>query len=484
MAFYFLFAVFEYPRECDEYSRCGDSACDEVGDAFRHVHALEAYEVREHEAQRYEYYDFSYDGEYEGGARLTERDVDVLQGHLHEKHYRAHEEQRRIRFDDRRYVGACREDVGVCLRHGERNRPYDGCEHERDERYVHDAFFEPFGVAFAVVVADERLHAVAEPVERQRYQLERAEHDGERGGIVFVAARRCVEIYIEYYLYGAFRDGHNERRYAERQYRQYAFAVWLCVLEAETEQTPLGEEEREYARARQGLGYYSCEARALYAHIEREYEDRVERDICDRAYRYRAHRDKRSALRGNERVKTLREHYENRSERVNFQVRRGELDSRRRTAESRYYLFGKKVRRYAYYYADGEEQYERGVEYPVGFGLVVLAELDACARRAAEPDEIGERLYYERDGQYYAERGERVHARAVYPRDKHPVDDVIYERDELSYHRGYGQLEHERKYFAFFELLGGVCRCVFVGHGLGRMPFGSGVRRKVYPERV
>ena len=224
--------------------------------------------------------------------------------------------------------------------------------------------------------------------------MERAEHDGERGGIVFVAARRCVEIYIEYYLYGAFRDGHNERGYAERQYRQYAFAVWLCVLDAETEQASLGEEEREYARARQGLGYYSCEARALYAHIEREYEDRVERDICDRAYRYRAHRDKRSALRGNERVKTLREHYENRSERVNFQVRRGELDSRRRTAESRYYLFGKKVRRYAYYYADGEEQYERGVEYPVGFGLVVLAELDARARRAAEPDEIGERLYY------------------------------------------------------------------------------------------
>lgn len=48
------------------------------------------------------------------------------------------------------------------------------------------------GIARAVIIADERLHARAQPVERHTYHPVCTEHYGERGGVIGIAARICL----------------------------------------------------------------------------------------------------------------------------------------------------------------------------------------------------------------------------------------------------------------------------------------------------
>lgn len=83
-------AFFEHAREGHEYHDRRYRARDEVRDPFGQVHALKTEKVRERKAQRDEDHDLSQYGEDKRGLGLTQRDIDVLQSHLHEKHYRTH----------------------------------------------------------------------------------------------------------------------------------------------------------------------------------------------------------------------------------------------------------------------------------------------------------------------------------------------------------------------------------------------------------
>lgn len=162
-----LFALFENARERYENHDSGDCARNKVGYPFGHVDALKPYKVSQREAQRNKDYHLAQYREEKRGFGLTERDVYVLQGHLHKEHDRPHKEERRVLYYNRAHGGACRKNISVNLRKGERQRPNNHGVNKRDYRHVAHAFFQARGVAFAVIVADKRLHSVAQSVERQ-----------------------------------------------------------------------------------------------------------------------------------------------------------------------------------------------------------------------------------------------------------------------------------------------------------------------------
>lgn len=342
--------------------------------------------MRERKAQRYQYYHLSQHGENDRRLSLTERDVYVLQRHLHKEHNRAHEEERRVFGHDCAHLGARRKHIRVKLRRGERRRPHDRSKNESNRRHVLYARFEPRGIALAVVVAHKRLHAVPQPVERQRNQLQRAQHNGKRGGVVLVAARRAIEVYVEHNLNGAFGQRHYERRKPERQYAKKPPRIGLHIAELKSEYTALGKEKANNPNERYQLRQHRRKARAVYAHAQREYKHGVEYNVDDRAYQHREHGGERVPLRRYKRVKPLRREHKYRARRIDFKIRRRVLDRARRTAEQLDDLPREKKRSHAEHDAYCGERDERRVEQLVRLGRIVLAQLHARPRRAAQTD--------------------------------------------------------------------------------------------------
>lgn len=330
---YGLFALFENARERYENHDSGDCARNKVGYPFRHVDAFKPYKVSQREAQRNKDYHLAQYCEEKRGFGLTERDVYVLQGHLHKEHDRPHKEERCVLYYNRAHGGACRKNISVNLRNGERQRPNNHGVNKCDYRHVAHAFFQARGVAFAVIIANERLHTVTQSVERQGNKLQRAQHDCQRGGIVSVAAGGRFEVDVKNYLYRAFCRGHDKRRQSQREHGRHARGVELHVFYTEAEQAFFRAEKHRYPHERQELRQNCRKARAVHAHAEREYKQRVERDIRYRADQYGKHCGKRIALRGDKRIKPLREQHEHSARRIDFKIRFGKIRRALRTAE-------------------------------------------------------------------------------------------------------------------------------------------------------
>ena len=205
--------------------------------------------MRQHKAERDQDDDLPGDRQKQGGACLPESDVDILQGHLHEKHNGTHQKQGAVALYDSGHRVTGGEQPGVQLRYRKRDRPDRNTEDKGDYRDVPDAFFQPIGVSFAVIVADERLHSVSQPVERQGDQLQGAEHDRQGGGIVLVTAGCTVEIDVENDLNGTFGQRHDERGKAERQDVRQSGKGKAHFSDPEAEQALSGKEKTDDADA-------------------------------------------------------------------------------------------------------------------------------------------------------------------------------------------------------------------------------------------
>lgn len=412
--------------------------------------------MRQREAQRNEYYHFAKHGEKQCRFGSAQCHIDVLQRHLHEKHDRPHQEKRRIPLDDLQYRFARGKQIRIDLRERHGNRPHHRRENKRNDRHATYAAFQSGGIAFAVVVTHKRLHSVPESVERQRDQLQRAQHYRERGGVVFVPARRGLDINIEHYLYGTFRYSHYERRQPQSENGKYSFAVRLHRFHTQAEYAFLCKEENHDPHERQKLRDHRREARAFHAHIENKNKQRVQRNICQSPDQHREHGDKRMTLRGYKRIQALRRQHENSPRGIDLQIRLRVVDRAFGTAEKYHDLSRGEKRDHAYYHARNRQQDKRRVEYFVRLVAVALAEFHARARRAAKPYQIRECLYDKRYRQNNAECRQCVHARPVYFRNVHSVYDVIQKRYQLRYNGGNGQLENQRQYFLFFQFFGRI----------------------------
>ena len=209
--------------------------------------------MRQHKAERNQNDDLPVHRQQQRLLGLPKPDVDVLQRHLHEKHDGTHQEHRRIALDDLRDGLACGKQP--CVYYRERHRDGPDADHvdKRDDRHIFDPLFQACGVCLSVIIAHERLHTVSKTVQGQGNKLQRAQHDGQRGGIVLVAAGRAVQIDVEDDLDGAFRQRHDERRKAQRKNAENAprrQAQQACL---KAEQAFPGEEKADDPNARAKL---------------------------------------------------------------------------------------------------------------------------------------------------------------------------------------------------------------------------------------
>ena len=171
--------------------------------------------MRQHKAKRDQNDNLSVHRQQKSLLCLPESNIDVLQRHLYKEHDRAHQKHRRIALDDLRDCFACGKQP--CVHHRERHRdgPDADCVDKRNDCHIFDALLQPHGVSLSVIIAYKRLHAVSKAVQGQGNELQRAQHDGQCGGIVLVAAGRAVQIDIEDDLNGALRQRHDKWREAQ-----------------------------------------------------------------------------------------------------------------------------------------------------------------------------------------------------------------------------------------------------------------------------
>ncbi len=110
-------APMKYSRKRRKNNYRRDYSRGKIGDTLRHIYTAKAENVRQEKAERDKYHYLSRYGKQQRGTRLTERDIDILKRHLHEKHDRPHKKQRAVLSD---YLGdrlARREQMRIYLRH-------------------------------------------------------------------------------------------------------------------------------------------------------------------------------------------------------------------------------------------------------------------------------------------------------------------------------------------------------------------------------
>ena len=108
-----------------------------------------------------------------------------------------------------------------------------------------------FTASKSASLAYKRLHTVSESIQGQRDQLKRAQHDGQCGSVIFVAAGCPVQVDIEDDLDGAFCQRHDKRRKAKRNDTENTPRRQAQQIRLKAEQTFSGEEKADapYARA-------------------------------------------------------------------------------------------------------------------------------------------------------------------------------------------------------------------------------------------
>ena len=115
-----------------------------------------------------------------------------MQGHLRKEENCTHHKDGRILHDYAHYLGTSPEQIPVSLRSENGQQPHACAAAQCDGRNYFYGLFYAVGIARAVIIADERLHARAQPVERHTNHLVCTEHYGERGGVIGIAARICL----------------------------------------------------------------------------------------------------------------------------------------------------------------------------------------------------------------------------------------------------------------------------------------------------
>lgn len=219
----------------------------DVSYALAEVHSERAEEMRQYKTKRDEQNYFTQTSERYGRFCLSESDERILQSHLGKKHDRSHHEKRSVPHDELRYPVARAENERIELRSKQRKQPHSRAYDQRGKRYYLDGLLYPVGISRAVIITHERLHARTQSVERHADHLQCAHHYRKRRRIITVAvpAYTELEIYIENYLYGALRRGHDERGKSEREHGKHYLRMRAHICRPQTEKRIFSEKESQ-----------------------------------------------------------------------------------------------------------------------------------------------------------------------------------------------------------------------------------------------
>lgn len=437
-------AFAHYAWECDKKRQRGHYPRRYVRDAFAQKNAERPEKMRQHKAQRDKQYHFSQAGEEHGYFRLTERDERILQRHLRKEHYRSHHKERRVFDDEFGHFRARAEHDGVYLRSEQRQQPHARTVYQRGDRYDLHGTLHPVRVARAVIVADKRLNARSQPVQRHGHHLQRAHHHRQGSRMVAAAAGREFEVHVEHYLHRAFRRRHYERRQTEREHGQHYFRARAHIRRAEAKRRAFAEEKRQRPDGARRLRNDRRYRRSAHAQSERIYKQRIERNVERRAEQHGEHRSHAPALRGDKRVQPYDEYDENAAETVREQIFRsiGKAIARRAERDE------KRVARRQYEHrqqrAERRQHNKRVAEYLVRFLPLSLSHTHIGDGRAAQSDEIAESRNDQGHGEHHTERGESVRSLLARQRaDVYPVDEVVQQIYQLRGDRGKRELRDE-----------------------------------------
>ena len=157
-----------------------------------------------------------------------------------------------------------------------------------------EAFLYAVEISRAVVEADYRLSALSKPLKREKGELHDAGQNGHgpHGGVAAVFQQGGIE--AEYQQ--AFGGLHDEGSDTEGKAGRENVPFYLKILFLNAKNGDVSGEEFYSPQSAQCLGYDGGESCAFDSHVETEYENRIENNVCNRADDYGEHADFGKAL--------------------------------------------------------------------------------------------------------------------------------------------------------------------------------------------
>ena len=292
-------------------------------------------------------------------------------------------------------------------------------------------------VARAEVIADDRLRALRQSLQRQHGELHHGGEDGHRadGDVAAVLQQRGVEADGQH----AFGRLHHERGQPQQNAGRDQTRLNAEVAQLQAQHAFFAGDEQHHPYGRHRLRQHRCDCRALYAEVERKNEERVEHDVAERADEHRQHADLRKPLRGDERVHPERELNEQRAERVNAHILLCIADGIFARAEKQQQVAVPDRDDDRQQNRKADEQREAVAHHLFGLFVFTFAHQHRHARRAAHKDKRGERGDEQDQRRADAHAGERQRADVGNMAYVHPVNEVIKHIDQLRRNGGYGQ---------------------------------------------
>ena len=296
----------------------------------------------------------------------------------------------------------------------------------------------------AVVVAGNGLSALRQTSQGQQGELHDAGEDGHgaHGQIPAVFQQGGVEAHEDDALTGL----HDKRGRSQRDAGRHQPQTGQQVLPPQAQQRLFAAEERCDPDAGQGLRQHGGQRRAPHAHVQSEDEQRVQRDIGQRADEHRQHAGPGEALGRHEGVEAQRQLDEHGADGIDTHVVGGVGDGVLAGAEQQQEVAAPQKQHGGEGQGQQEQQGSAAAQQPLRAGVVAAAHGNGGTGRTAGGHQCRKGGDDHDEGHAHAHAGEGQASVAGHVTNVDAVHDVVEHIYQLGRHRGDRQLEQEPPY--------------------------------------
>lgn len=436
---------------------CGQNVTDRLGEKYRENLVRE--KEGQQENQRDQQNQLAQTGQQQTHLGLTQRHKGLLTAGLESRrenprHVDPHGPDRIV---DQFLVGA--ENRRKQMGHQHHRHPEQPRVPHADGELAPERLAYPVRLAGAEVVADQRLAALADALQRHGNQLAHAGDDGHgpHRQVSAVAGQAGVEADAQNALCGQHHKGGNPQRKAGGDHRGRQLQVFPAQL-----QLGLGSGQKpQHPHRADPLAEHRGDGRAPYPHAETEDQDGVQHNVAQRPDHGGHHAQPGKALGGDEGIDAHDNQDEDAAQHIDPGVTHPIGQGGVAGPEQPQQLGRKGEEEGGQHHRQPDEHRQTVAHDPLGAVLVVLAQGDGRPGRAACPAEHGESVDQHQNRHAEPHAGQRRGADALDVPDVDSVHNVIQQIDDLGDHRRHGQRKHPaadapRTHVGHW---GGLCHC-------------------------